>query len=180
MVINVCLVVVIIVTCAILLFYNNLVKAKNNVKKAESGIDVVLKQRFDMIPNLVECVKAYSTHESSTLEEVVAQRTAYNRSGGTDIKQAEKLNRNINHIMAIAENYPDLKANTQYLSLQASLSKIEEELQHARSVYNNKVTIYNNLIETVPSSLVAKIFAFERAELFSIDEDNRENVNLDI
>lgn len=178
MIINVCLVVVIIVISAILIIYNNLVKSKNNVKRAESGIDVVLKQRFDVIPNLVECVKGYSTHESETLEEVVAQRTAYNNNKEIDIKEAENLNRNINRIMAIAESYPDLKASEQYLNLQATLSKIEEKLQFARTIYNNEVTKYNNLIEIVPSSLVAKIFAFEKADLFSIDEDEKENVDL--
>ncbi|MBQ8042786.1 MAG: LemA family protein [Clostridia bacterium] len=180
MVINVCLVVVIVVISIILVLYNRLVKAKNNVKRAESGIDVVLKQRFDVIPNLVECVKGYSAHESTTLEEIVEQRTAYNNNGELDIKEAEKINRNINHIMAVAENYPELKASEQYLNLQASLARIEEKLQYARNIYNNEVTKYNNLIETVPSSLVAKIFAFERADLFSIDEDNRENVSIDV
>lgn len=180
MVVNVCLIVVIVVTSVILVLYNRLVKSKNNVKRAESGIDVVLKQRFDMIPNLVECVKGYSSHESDTLEQVVAQRTAYNNSGKMDIKEAEELNRSINRIMAVAESYPDLKANTQYLNLQEKLSRIEEKLQYARNIYNNEVTKYNNLIETVPSSLVAKIFAFERAELFSIDEDDRENIVIDV
>ena len=180
MVVNVCLVVVIVVISAILVIYNSLVKAKNNVKRAESGIDVVLKQRFDIIPNLVECVKGYSTHESETLEEVVAQRAAYNNNGEVDIKEAERLNRNINRIMAVAESYPDLKASTQYLNLQESLARIEEKLQYARNVYNNEVTKYNNLIETVPSSLVAKIFAFERADLFSIDDGDRENVVIDV
>ncbi len=180
MVINVCLIVVIVVISIILGMYNKLVKAKNSVKRAESGIDVVLKQRFDVIPNLVECVKGYSTHEAETLEQVVAQRTAYNNSGEMDIKEAEELNRSINHIMAVAENYPDLKASSQYLNLQEKLSRIEEKLQYARNIYNNEVTKYNNIIETVPSSLVAKIFAFERADLFSIDDGDRENVVIDV
>jgi len=180
MIINVCLVVVIVVISIILVLYNKLVKAKNSVKRSESGIDVVLKQRFDVIPNLVECVKGYSTHESETLEQVVAQRTAYNNSGEMNIKEAQELNRSINRIMAVAENYPDLKANTQYLNLQEKLSRIEEKLQYARSIYNNEVTKYNNLIETVPSSLVAKIFAFEKAELFSIEDSNRENIVVDV
>ena len=180
MVINVCLVVVVIATSAIILLYNGLVKAKNSVKRAESGIDVVLKQRFDVIPNLVECVKGYSTHESETLEQVVAQRNAYNNSQEINIKEAENLNRSINRIIAVAESYPDLKANGQYLNLQEKLSRIEDQLQYARNIYNNEVTKYNNLIETVPSSLVAKIFAFERADLFSIDDGDRENVVIDV
>lgn len=180
MIINVCLIAVIVVISLILALYNRLIKAKNSVKRAESGIDVVLKQRFDVIPNLVECVKGYSTHESETLEQVVEQRTAYNNSNEMDIKEAEKLNRNINHIMAVAENYPDLKASEQYLNLQEKLSRIEEKLQYARNIYNNEVTKYNNLIETVPSSLVAKIFAFERADLFSIDDGDRGNVIIDV
>ena len=178
--INICLVIIIVITSIILILYNRLVKQKNSVKKAEAGIDIALKQRFDLIPNLVECVKGYSNHESTTLEEIVEQRTAYNNNQGLDVKQAEEINRKFNHIMAVAENYPDLKANSQYLNLQSSLAKIEEKLQFARTIYNSEVTKYNNLIETVPSSMVAKIFAFERAELFTIDEDNRENININV
>ena len=127
--INICLVIIIVITSTILILYNRLVKQKNSVKKAEAGIDIALKQRFDLIPNLVECVKGYSKHESTTLEEIVEQRTAYNNNGGLDVKQAEEINRKFNHIMAVAESYPDLKANSQYLNLQSSLAKIEEKLQ---------------------------------------------------
>ena len=178
--IDIGLIIVIVVISIILIIYNNLVRQKNNVKKAESGIDIALKQRFDLIPNLVECVKGYSEHESTTLEEIVEQRTAYNNNGELDIKEAEKINKNLNHIIAVAESYPDLKASEQYGNLQQSLARIEEKLQYARNIYNNEVTKYNNSIETVPSNLIAKIFAFEKAELFRIDEDIRDNIEIDV
>lgn len=178
--INICLIIVIVLISIILIMYNKLVKLKNNVKKAESGIDVALKQRFDLIPNLVECVKGYSEHEANTLEEIVEQRTAYNKDGEIDIKEAENINRKFNHVMAVVESYPDLKASSQYLGLQESLAKIEERLQVARSIYNNEVTKYNNMVETVPSSMVAKLFAFDRAELFRIEDENKDNVDINI
>ena len=103
--------------------YNSLIKMRNKVKQAESGIDVYLNQRFDLIPNLVECVKGYSKHEKDVFENIVKLRTEYMNNKKTDLKQAEKLNNNINKIIAVAENYPELKASEQYLNLQKNLSK---------------------------------------------------------
>ena len=178
--INLSLIIIIIITGIIILYYNKLIKLRNKVKEAESGIDIYLNQRFDLIPNLVECVKGYAEHEAGTLEDLVAKRTAYNKTQGLNIQEAEKINKGINHIMAVAENYPDLKASGQYLSLQNSLSKIEEQLNEARIEYNNKVTSYNDVVETIPSSLIAKMFAFDKMELFKIDQSKKENVEIDV
>lgn len=180
MVINICLVIAIILVLIILFGYNKLVKQKNKVKQYESGIDVILNQRFDLIPNIVECVKSYSNYESETLTDLVNARTAYNQEKGVNFKDAERIENKINRIMAVAENYPDLKANKQYLDLQDKLSQIENKLQQARNMYNNAVTIYNTTIETIPSNIIAKIFVFEKAELFKIDENKKENINVNI
>ena len=173
------LIIIAILISSILSLYNNLVKARNKVKQAESNIDVCLNQRFDIIPNLVECVKGYSNHEESILTEVANLRTAYNRQP-SNIKNAENLNNKMNQLIAVAENYPELKANEQYISLQRSLTQLENQLQAARRIYNNEVTNYNNKIEVVPSNIVANLFGFEHAQLFDIDEQMKENVNIKI
>ena len=169
--------IVAILLISILVIYNNLVKARNRVKQAESGIDVYLNQRFDLIPNLVECVKAYSKHEKSIFTEIADLRSAYMRQP-RNIKSAENLNNKMNELIAVAENYPDLKASEQYLNLQRTLTKIESQLQAARRIYNMEVTDYNNKIGVVPSNLVANLFGFKEAKLFEIEEYKRENINI--
>jgi len=172
---------ILIVTAIILIYiltlYNNLVKAKNRVKQAESGIDVYLNQRFDLIPNLVECVKAYSKHEESIFTEIANLRSAY-MSQGKNIKNAENLNNKMNQLIAVAENYPELKASEQYLNLQRTLTKLESQLQAARRIYNAEVTDYNDKIALVPSNIIAMIFGFKEAKLFEIEEYKKENVNI--
>ena len=171
------LIIVAIVIISILTTYNNLVKLRNKVKQAESGIDVYLNERFDLIPNLVECVKAYSKHEQSIFTEIANLRTVYMEKN-KDFKSAENLNNKMNELIAIAESYPDLKAGEQYLNLQKSLTKIESQLQAARRIYNNEVTNYNNKICVVPSNIVAKIFGFKEEKLFEIEDYKRENINI--
>lgn len=160
--------------------YNTLVKMRNKVKQAESGIDVYLNQRFDLIPNLVECVKGYSKHEKDIFENVVKLRTEYMNNKKIDLKQAEKLNDNMNKIIAVAENYPELKASEQFLNLQKNLSKMESQLQAARRIYNNKVTKYNTKITTIPSNIIAGIFGFKEENLFTIEEYKKENIEIDL
>ena len=169
----------IIVFVVALILYNQLVTAKNKVKEAESGIDVYLNQRFDLIPNLVECVKSYSKHEQGLFEEIAKLRNIYSNDKN-NIKNAERLNNKMNQIIAVAENYPELKASEQYLNLQKTLTKLESQLQAARRIYNNEVTNYNNKISVVPSNLIALIFGFKEAKLFEIEEYKRENVNINL
>ena len=159
--------------------YNSLVKLRNKVKQAESGIDVYLNQRFDLIPNLVECVKGYSKHEKAIFEEIARLRADY-MNKPKDFTSAENLNNKMNELIAIAERYPDLKAGEQYLNLQKNLTKIESQLQAARRIYNNEVTKYNNKISIVPSNVIANIFGFKEAKLFEIEEYKRENININL
>ena len=166
-----------IIIIYILAKYNKLVKLKNKVKQSESGIDVYLNQRFDLIPNLVECVKGYANHEKSVIENVTKMRSEYMKTNKS-LKKAEELNNSMNGILAIAEGYPELKASEQFLNLQKNLSKIESQLQAARRIYNNDVTKYNTKIETVPTNLIASMFGMKKAELFQIEEYKRANIDI--
>ena len=173
------LIIIAIVLIVILILYNNLVKTINKVKQAESGIDVYLTQRFDLIPNLVECVKSYTKHESSLFEKVAEMRTSYMNT--KDLAEAEKLNSECNKLIAYIENYPELKASEQYLSLQQKLTKIESQLQAARRLYNGEVTRYNTKISVVPTNIIAGIFKFKEAKLFEIeDEEVKSNINIEL
>lgn len=170
------LIIVIVLLIVVLIQYNSLINLRNKVKQAKSGIDIFLNQRFDLIPNLVECVKGYSKHEKEIFENISQLRAEYVKSKG--LKQAEKLNNGINEIMALAENHPDLKASEQYLNLQKNLSKIESELQAARRIYNMEVTNYNTAISVVPKNIVANMFGFKEEELFEIEDNKRENIKV--
>ncbi len=179
MLINICLIVVIIITGSIISIYNKFIRKGNKVKEATSGIDVLLNQRFDLIPNIVETVKGYTKHESKTLEDLTKLRTSYNNHGFS-IEEAENIDKKFNNIMMLQESYPDLKANSEFLSLQNTLREIENKLSYARTNYNNAVTSYNNLVESVPSNIIAKIFAFEKQELFKIENSKRENIKVNL
>lgn len=179
-IIYIILTVLLVVILIILFKYNQIIKLLNKVKKTKANIEIYLNKRFDLIPNLVECVKSYSQYEGGTLEEIVSLRNNYNHGNGLNLKEAEQMNNRLNKYLAIVENYPDLKSNTQYSNLQNELSRIEDELQNARHRYNDEVTRYNTLIETVPSNIVASIFAFKKAELFQIEDYKRDNLKLDL
>lgn len=171
--------IIVLIFIIVLIQYNGLVKAKKKVEQAESTIDVYLTQRFDLIPNLVECVKSYTNHESELFEKVAKMRASYMNT--KDLKEAEKLDSECNKIIAYIENYPDLKASDQYLSLQQKLTKIESQLQAARRIYNGEVTRYNTKISVVPSNILAGIFHFEEAKLFEIEEQEaKENIKIEL
>ena len=169
--------VVVILLLIILIIYNGLVKSKKKVEQAKSGIDVYLTQRFNLIPNLVECVKAYAKHESEVFEKAIQMRTSYMNS--KSLAEGAILNAECNHIIALAENYPELKASEQFLNLQKSLSKMESQLQAARRIYNNEVTIYNTKISVVPTNIIAALFKFKEAELFEL-ETAEANKNIEV
>jgi len=158
--------------------YNSLVKLEKKIKQAESGIDVYLNQRFDLIPNLVECVKGYAKHEKEIFENITKMRMEYMQN--KDIEKGQELNNNINKLMAVAENYPDLKASEQFLNLQKQLTKMESQLQAARRIYNIEVTNYNTKISVVPSNIIASMFNFKEAKLFEIEELKKENIRIDL
>ena len=174
------LVVILIINFMIFGTYNKLIKLQNRVKKAKANIEIYLNKRFELIPNLVETVKGYSKYESGTLEEVIALRNNYENNKDLSIKQAGEMNNQLSRLLAVVENYPELKADTQYLSLQDELRRIEDQLGMARHRYNDVVTSYNTKIETVPSNIVANIFAFKKAELFAVEENKRDNVKIEL
>ena len=170
------IVLIVIIVLIVFIQYNSITKLKMKVKQSKSGIDVYLQQRFDLIPNLVQVVKGYMNYEKETLEKIMELRTKYNET--KDLKTSETLNNQLNNIIAVAENYPELKASEQFLNLQKNLSKIESQLQAARRIYNAEVTNYNDKVTLVPSNIVAKMFGFQEEKLFEIEDYKRENINI--
>lgn len=161
--------------------YNALVGLNNKVKEAFSTMDVYLKKRWDLIPNIVETVKGYAKHESETLENVIKLRnSAYdNMSDNEKIKTNEALTSGINKIMALAESYPDLKANENFRDLSNQLTKIEDDIANSRKYYNGVVRIFNNKTEMFPSNIFAKLFGFKSKEMFEAAASERENVKVE-
>ena len=172
------IIILVVLALFVLITYNSLVSKKHKVAQARSSIDVYLNQRFDLIPNLVETVKGYAKHEKEIFEETIRLRTSYFNS--KDLDEASLLNSKCNSILAIAENYPELKANENFLSLQKSLSKMENQLQAARRLYNVEVTDYNTKLNVVPTNIIAKIFNFKEEKLFEIEEYKKENIDINI
>lgn len=169
--------IIIAIIFIVFLQYNAIVKLKMKVKQSESGIDVYCQQRFDLIPNLVETVKGYMKHEKDVLESITNLRTQYNDT--KDIEISNELNKQINKLIAVAENYPELKASEQFLNLQNNLEKTESQLQAARRIYNTDVTNYNTKISIVPYNIIAKMFRFNEEKLFEVeDEAIRERVDV--
>jgi LemA protein len=150
--------------------YNGLVSRRNEVKNAWAQIDVQLKRRHDLIPNLIETVKGYMTHERQTLETIAKARSgAVSATGVANIGQAEgQLSTALRGFYAVAENYPDLKANQNFLSLQEELTSTENKIGFARQFYNDAVMKLNTMIESIPSNIVAGVGHFEKAEFFEI------------
>ncbi|MBK9107774.1 MAG: LemA family protein [Saprospiraceae bacterium] len=163
-------------------FYNGLVRAKNAVMDAWSNIDVALKKRYDLIPNIVNTVKGYAAHESGTLEKVIAARNAALSVPKGDINGKiaadQALTAGLRQIFALAENYPDLKANTNFLQLQDTLSEIEQNLENARRYYNATVRENNNKVEGFPGVLIASSFGFSTFDYFETEEESKKNVTV--
>jgi LemA protein len=151
--------------------YNGLVRLRNQVKNAWSQIDVQLKRRHDLIPNLVETAKGYMKHERETLDSITQARShAVEASGVADQAKAEgELNNALSRFMLVVENYPDLKASQNFLSLQEELSSTENKVGFARQFYNDQVQTFNIKIESVPSNIIAGMFNFKQAEFFEIE-----------
>lgn len=162
--------------------YNGLVKAKNAVMDAWSNIDVALKKRYDLIPNIVNTVKGYAAHEAGTLEKVIQARNAAVSVQKGDINGQiaadHTLASSLRQLFALAENYPDLKANTNFLQLQSNLAEIEDNLENSRRYYNATVRENNNKVEGFPAVLFAKSFGFDTFDFFETDAPSRENVHV--
>lgn len=166
--------IIVMIVVIFLIIYNVLVRRRNQVKRSKSNIDVYLTQRFDLIPNLVECVKQYTTYESNTLEELVKIRMQYMEN--KTIQTGEILDTKMNQIILQVENYPELKASQQYMLLEKSLVKMENQIQAARRIYNMAVLRYNNLIMLFPINLLAKIFHFTEEQFFEVEQENKESI----
>ena len=170
------------IVCVIVLAYNGLVSKKFKVENAWGQIDVQLQRRFDLIPNLVNCVKGYMEHEESVLTKVTELRTSWANAKGVNekVELDNQLSGALKNIMAVSENYPDLKANQNFSELQEELRNTENKISYSRQFYNDSVTMYNSAIAVFPSNIIASMFAFKSQTLFAItDEQTRQNVKVD-
>lgn len=160
--------------------YNRFIKLKNQADESWSGIDVQLKRRYDLIPNLVETVKGYASHEKETLEKVIQARNMAQSAGNVaEQAQAENfLTGALKSIFALSEAYPDLKANTNFMELQRTITDVEDQIQMARRYYNAIVRDYNISCEAFPSVIIANMFSFAKREFFEIEEAAKENVQV--
>lgn len=164
------------------LTYNSLVKLNNTVKEAFSTMDVYLKKRWNLIPNIVETVKEYARHENSALKEIVELRNGTYDSMSSDEKVDvnNKLSQKINKLIAIAEAYPNLKANENFKDLSEQLTKIEDDIANSRKYYNGVVRIYNNKVEMFPSNIFAGLFGYKSKSMFEASANERENVKVEL
>ena len=182
MVIPIIVIVIVVICIVVVAMYNNLVSLRQRVQNAWSQIDVQLKRRFDLIPNLQETVKGYMAHESETFSKIAELRTAW-ASSTTVAEKADisnQLTEALKTIMAVSENYPDLKASESFAQLQEELRKTENKIAYSRQFYNDTVTMYNTKLEMFPSNLIAKAFNFKPSELIEVeDEKEKQNIKID-
>lgn len=172
-------VVAIVVVAFIFGMYNGLVRKRNRVREGWADIDVQLKRRFNLIPNLIETVKGYAAHEREVLEGVTQARSAVMNAGNDQASREQSenmLSDALKSLFAVSENYPDLKASQNFLSLQQELADTENKIQAARRFYNQTVMSYNNSIETIPSNLIASLFNFKQEKFFKVEVEEERNV----
>ena len=172
--------VVVLAGLALLGMYNGLVRARVRAREAWSGIDVQLKRRASLIPNLVETVKGYAAHEQEVLENVTRARAMLEQAGGAaQAAQADNvLTGALRTLFAVSENYPQLRANENFLALQKELSDVEEKIAFARQFYNRNVMVFNTRIQVFPSVIIANMFNFERFDFFEAEETAREDIQV--
>jgi len=176
------LIILVVLAVFVIGVYNGLVKARQKVKNAWSQIDVQLQRRFDLIPNFVESVKGYMAHETDTLTKITEIRSSW--ANATTVEEKAELNNQLSNslktIMAVSENYPDLKANESFLDLQEELRNTENKISFSRQFYNDSVTMYNTKLEVFPSNIIAGMFGFKSEVLFAAESDEaRKNVKVD-
>lgn len=169
------LIVVAVIVLYVISTYNGLVVLRNKVKDQWSQIEVQLKRRADLIPNLVETVKGYAKHENNTLKEVIEARNTYVAASTPEeeMKASGEVTKALNKLFALSESYPDLKANENFMALQKDLKDTEDKISYARQFYNDTVLTYNNKVEMVPSNIVAGIFKFKKATFFEASEEDK-------
>ena len=182
MILYVVIAIIAVLVIYLIVQYNPFVMANNIVKEAFSTMHVYLKKRWDLIPNLVEVVKGYAKHEKETFNQITSLRTNSYDSIPMDkkINVNEQLEHGITKIMAIAENYPELKANENFAKLSADLTKIEDEIANSRKYYNGAVRELNNEIQMFPSNIVAGVFGFKQANMFEANAEERNNVKVSL
>lgn len=180
MVLWIVLAIVILLVVVYISIYNKIIKMKNRVESSSAQIDAHLKQRYDLVPNLVEIVKGYAKHEKETLTAVIeARNVALNATSVEDKESANKgLSSALKSIFALAENYPDLKANEGFVKLQVQLTEIEEKILQARKYYNAVIREFNNLVELFPSSIVANLMHQNKRNYLEIDEVEKKRVDI--
>ena len=173
--------IIIVLAIAFVGMYNSFIKLKNSCEEAFSTMDVYMKKRFDLIPNLVETVKGYAAHEKETVEKVMAARNGVQSAATVEEKMAQEnvLTGTLKSLFAVAEAYPDLKANTNFLDLQDQLKSVEEDIANSRKYYNAVVKQFNTKCEMFPSNIIASMFHFERKPMFEVDSaEERKNVEV--
>ncbi len=170
------LVIVVLLVFYVIGTYNGLVNLRNKIKDNWAQIDVLLKRRNDLIPNLVETVKGYAAHEKTTLNDVIEARNkaVSANTPSEEMAAAGELTNALGRLFALSENYPDLKANTSFLDLQANLKETEDKISYARQFYNDSVMVYKNKIEMFPSNVVASMFGFKQEQFFEATEEEKE------
>ncbi len=176
------LAIVVILVIAIIGMYNSLVQSKIKVDNAWSQIDVQLQRRFDLIPNFVETVKGYMTHEKETFEKIAALRTSWANASSVSEKANldNQLSTSLKTIMAVSESYPELKANQNFSELSEELRNTENKISFSRQFYNDTVTMYNTKLQVFPSNIIAGMFNFKSRDLFKAESDEaRKNVKVD-
>lgn len=168
--------ILVIIAVYLISTYNTLVKLRNRVKDSWSQIEIQLKRRFDLIPNMVETVKAYATHESETLKGVIEARNKFNASTNKndEINANDMLATACKSVFALSENYPELKANENFQNMQLTIETTENRVTAARQFYNDTVLTFNNKVEIFPANLVAKMFKFEKEEFLTFKEEDKE------
>ena len=173
--------IIVILLVYLFITYNNLVKTNNIVKEAFSTMDIYLKKRWDLIPNLVEIVKGYAKHEQDTFMQITNLRAnTYDKmTMNKKIDVNEQLTQEIIKIMAVSENYPELKASDNFLQLSRTLTKIEDDIANSRKYYNGSVRILNTKIQMFPSNIVANMFGFKQASMFEANAEEKSNVKVD-
>ena len=169
-----------VILLIVISLYNGLIRKKNEVENAFGGIDVQLKKRYDLIPNLIATVKQYMTHEKELLTKVTELRSKAvegNLSNDEKVNVDNQISHAVKGIMVAVENYPDLKANENFLNLQRTMNKVESQISAARRAYNSAVTDFNNGIQTFPGNMMAGMMGLQKKSVFEIPEVERENVN---
>ena len=174
--------IVLLILIYLFITFNSFIKLENTVNETFATMDVYLKKRWDLIPNLVETVKGYAKHEKETLEAVIKLRSSDYDSFSSDEKlnTNEKISKGIGKIMALAESYPNLKANENFINLSKELVNVENEIAQTRKYYNAVVRLFNNKVEMIPSNAVAKIFGYKSKKMFEASKDERNNIKVSL